>query len=425
MGEEEREEGGPKEAGQKEKMPEERGRKGGVRDPVAGLSIPRDWIERSADPRVLEKVRSGLWALLSDGTLLRRGLTTGTTAAAAAKGAVISLGGPVFTVSILTPAGIRVSVPVEGRRGTCTAVKIGGDHASDVTAGAALMARAEAIGAEAGYEAAAGEDPGPMRSDDTRHAEGTGPGGEGPGKRIELVAGAGIGRIGAAGLTVPLGKPAISPSARGEIETAIEEGMEEAGLEAVRVELEVINGEAIARETLNPKVGVLGGISILGSTGFVEPWNEHLAESRETEVLEADRVVVTTGRVGLRYSRFLFPKYRVVLLGNQLDRLRFREGQDSVLCGLPALILKWGMPELLEGTGYRTVAEMVEEEPGHPRIDEALQMVGERLPGTRIVLINRDGSILRELPPPHPPSVPPGSRGPAPPVKKSGEERIN
>ena len=399
MGEEEREEGGPKEAGQKEKMPEERGRKGGVRDPVAGLSIPRDWIERSADPRVLEKVRSGLWALLSDGTLLRRGLTTGTTAAAAAKGAVISLGGPVFTVSILTPAGIRVSVPVEGRRGTCTAVKIGGDHASDVTAGAALMARAEAIGAEAGYEAAAGEDPGPLGSDDTRHAEGTGPGGEGPGKRIELVAGAGIGRIGAAGLTVPLGKPAISPSARGEIETAIEEAMDEAGLEAVRVELEVINGEAIARETLNPKVGVLGGISILGSTGFVEPWNEHLAESREAEILVPERVVVTTGRVGLKYSRFLFPKYRAVLLGNKLDRLRFREGQDSVLCGLPALILKWGMPDLLEGTEYRTVAEMVEMEPDHPRIDGALRMVGKRLPGTRIVLINRDGSILRDLPP--------------------------
>jgi len=425
MGEEEREEGGPKEAGQKEKMPEERGRKGGVRDPVAGLSIPRDWIERSADPRVLEKVRSGLWALLSDGTLLRRGLTTGTTAAAAAKGAVISLGGPVFTVSILTPAGIRVSVPVEGRRGACTAVKIGGDHASDVTAGAALMARAEAIGAEAGYEAAAGEDPGPLGSDYTRHVEGTGPGGEGPGKRIELVPGAGIGRIGAAGLTAPLGKPAISPSARGEIETAIEEGMEEAGLEAVRVELEVINGEAIARETLNPKVGVLGGISILGSTGFVEPWNEHLAESREAEVLEADRVVVTTGRVGLRYSRFLFPKFRVVLLGNQLDRLRFREGQDSVLCGLPALILKWGMPELLEGTGYRTVAEMAEEEPGHPRIDEALQMVGERLPGTRIVLINRDGSILRELPPPIPHQSRRAPEGMLRKAKKSGQDRIN
>jgi len=419
MEEEGQGEEGPKEAGRNEERPEERGREGGVRDPVSGLSIPMDWIERSADPHVLEKAEGGLWALLSDGTLLRRGLTTGTTAAAAAKGAVISLRGPVLLVSILTPAGIRVAVPVEGSGGNCTAVKVGGDHASDVTAGVVLMARAEAIEAEAGDEAADWEDRGPIGSDDAVRSEGAGPGRDGPRKRIELFAGAGIGRIGAGGLTAPLGKPAISPSARGEIETAIEEGMDEAGLKAVRVELAVLNGEAIAKETLNPKVGVLGGISILGSTGFVEPWNEHLAESREAEVLEAERVVVTTGRVGLKYSRFLFPKYRAVLLGNKLDRLRFREGQDSVLCGLPALILKWGMPDLLEGTEYRTVAEMVEMEPDHPRIDGALRMVGKRLPGTRIVLINRDGSILRDLPP-TPPAIPPGSQEPAPPVNESG-----
>ena len=142
MEEEGQGEEGPKEAGRNEERPEERGREGGVRDPVSGLSIPMDWIERSADPHVLEKAEGGLWALLSDGTLLRRGLTTGTTAAAAAKGAVISLRGPVLLVSILTPAGIRVAVPVEGSGGNCTAVKVGGDHASDVTAGVVLMARA-------------------------------------------------------------------------------------------------------------------------------------------------------------------------------------------------------------------------------------------------------------------------------------------
>lgn len=370
-----------------------------MRDPVSGLYIPMDWIERSADPRALEKVEGGLWALLSDGTLLRRGLTTGTTAAAAAKGAVISLARPIRTVTVLTPAGVRVKVPVEGGGGNCTAVKVGGDHASDVTAGAVMVARAEPMRREAGDETAPKKRVGPEERTE-------------PGKKFELVAGSGIGRIGSAGLTAPLGKPAISPSAMREIGKAIEEGMDEVGLEAVRVELAVMDGERIAQMTLNPKVGVLGGISILGSTGFVEPWNEHLAESREAEILEADQVVVTTGRVGLKYSRFLFPKFRAVLLGNQLDRLHFREGQESVLCGLPALILKWGMPDILEGTGYGTVAEMVEEEPDHPRIDEALRMVGERLNGTRIVLINRDGSILRDLPAILGPAPPEGLAGP-------------
>ena len=378
-----------------EKSSEEK--RGGVIDPVSGLAIPFDWVERSQDPEVLEKVKSGLWALLSDGTLLRRGLTTGTTAAAAAKGAVISLKAPVDEVTVLTPVGIRVAVPVEGRGGFCNAVKIGGDHDSDVTAGAVMEARAEPMGAVAGEEKEAPEGVRPPKDGDAIQSEGTGEvGWKGPEKRIVLAAGDGIGRIRALGLCAPPGRPAISPSARGEIARAIEEGMAAAGIEAVRVVLSVRDGEKIAEETMNPAVGIVGGISILGSTGFVEPWNEHLAESREAEILVPDRVVVTTGRVGLKYSRFLFPGHVAVLAGNRLDRICFRDDQESVLCGLPALILKWGMPDILAGTGYGTVAEMVDKEPGHPRIDEGLRKVKERLPRTRIVLLNRDGSILRD-----------------------------
>ena len=369
--------------------------RGGVTDPVSGLVIPADWIEKSSDPKATEKVKSGLWALLSDGTLLRRGLTTGTTAAAAAKGAVVSLKGPVHQVAILTPAGIKVTVPVEGALGRCTATKIGGDHESDVTSGAVMEATAVPLCTmEMEEPISTGEEvlPDEVLPDvGNLVAERFGPEG-----RMELFAGQGIGRIGSRGLCAPPGKAAISPSARGEIVKAIEEGMAEAGLKAVRVKLAVRDGERLAEETMNPKVGVVGGISILGSTGFVEPWNEHLGESREAEIRDAEKVVVTTGRVGLKYSRFLFPKHQVVLLGNKLDRLRFREEQESILCGLPALILKWGMPEILEGTGYGTVAEMVEREPDHPRIDEAIRILKEKLPGTRIVLLNRDGSILRD-----------------------------
>ncbi len=142
----------------------------------------------------------------------------------------------------------------------------------------------------------------------------------------------------------------------------------------------------------------MGGISILGSTGFVEPWNDHLIEDRAGELRGAGKVVVTTGRVGLKFSRVLFPDHKAVLMGSQLDRLAFDEDQESILCGLPALILKWAWPEVLDETGYGTVAEMAEKEPEHENIALALQKAKRRLPNTRIVLLRKDGSILRDVP---------------------------
>src|SRR5512141_479071 len=102
-------------------------------DPVSGLSIPEAWLKLSRDPEVLEKIRTGRWVILSDGRLLRRGYTTGTTAAAACKGAVISLMKPLKEVDVMTPVGIRVDVAVSVSQGFCRAVKDGGDHQFDTT----------------------------------------------------------------------------------------------------------------------------------------------------------------------------------------------------------------------------------------------------------------------------------------------------
>jgi cobalt-precorrin-5B (C1)-methyltransferase len=329
-------------------------------DPVTGFRVPPSWIEICQDPQAREKIREGRWVLLSSGLLLRRGLTTGTTAAAACKGAVLSLQGPVKSVDIETPAGIRVTLPVIANEGFCVAIKDAGDHEFDVTKGVEIMASAN------------------------------------PSARVELVAGEGVGRIMAPGLCEDPGKPAISRSARLQILKAIHEGLEDTGLEGARVELMVPKGEALAEKTFNPRLGILGGISILGSTGFVEPWNEHLVESREDEMRRAKKVVATTGRTGLKFSRILFPDHFAVLIGSHLDRLTFEEHQDSILCGLPALILKWAWPEVLESTGCRTVAELVEKEPGHRNIALALERAKRRLPKTRIVLLRKDGSILRD-----------------------------
>ena len=340
---------------------------GPVRDPVSGFEIPREWIERSGDPCALDKIRSGKWVLLSDGRMLLRGYTTGTTSAAACKGAVLSLAiAPVERleiVDIMTPAGIRVSLTVEARAGICRAVKDGGDHQFDITNGIEVLAKATKA------------------------------------ERIELIAGKGIGSITAGGLCAPQGRPAISQSARRQIMRAIEEGLEMTGLDGAVVELTVPRGREIAILTLNPQLGVAGGISILGSTGFVEPWNDHLAISRNEEIKGLKKVLVTTGRTGLKYSRILFPDHQAVLLGSYLDRLQFDEEQDSILCGLPALILKWAWPEILAGTGYRTVAEMVEREPEHSCINAAIEKARARLPLTRIVLLHKDGRILRDLGP--------------------------
>jgi len=329
---------------------------------VSGFSIPLSWIRSSPDPYVREKILSGRWTILSGGRLLKRGLTTGTTAAAAAKGAVISLLRPTEGLEVMTPAGILVPVSVRAENGHCTATKEGGDHQYDVTAGLEISARAK------------------------------------PSDRTLLLAGKGIGRIGAAGLCDGIGRPAISPSARAQIMTAISEGCKETGLEHVQVEISVPQGEDIARQTLNPRLGIVGGISILGSTGFVEPWNEHLISDRAEELKRAKKVVVSTGRTGLKLSRILFPDHEAILMGSQLDRLEFAPDQDSILCGLPALILKWAWPEVLESTGYNTVAEMVEKEPGHENIALGLKRAKERLPYTRIVLLLRDGRILAEAP---------------------------
>jgi cobalt-precorrin-5B (C1)-methyltransferase len=333
-----------------------------VKDPVTGFAIPASWIQLCPDPQALQKIQSGRWVILSSGLLCRRGLTTGTTASAACKGAILSLKGSVHNLEIETPAGIPVSLPVVAKKGFCIAVKDGGDHKFDVTAGLEIAAQASA-------------------SEETT-----------------LVAGKGVGRILARGLCDEVGRPAISPSARGQIMLAISQALQETGLAGAEVELSIPRGVELARETLNPRLGILGGISILGSTGFVEPWNDHFIGDRALELKEAKKVLVTTGRTGLKFCRVLFPDHKAVLMGSQLDLLAFEEDQESILCGLPALILKWAWPQILDETGYGTVAEMVEIEPQHRNITKALQMAKEKLPETRIVLLHKDGSTLADVP---------------------------
>ena len=94
-----------------------------MRDPVNGFDYPETWVKKCQSPDLLDLVEEGLAVLTSSGKVLRRGYTTGTTAAAACKGAILSLSGVVTTVPVQIPCGLIVSVPVSGSGGTASCKK--------------------------------------------------------------------------------------------------------------------------------------------------------------------------------------------------------------------------------------------------------------------------------------------------------------
>ncbi|MBP1929604.1 cobalt-precorrin-5B (C1)-methyltransferase [Methanolinea mesophila] len=331
----------------------------GLSDPVTGFHYPDAWIDACNDPALLADVGAGLAVLTSSGTVLRRGYTTGTTAAAACKASVCSLAGEVDVVEILIPAGFRVCVPAEGRAGSGIAKKYPGSYPGDVTAGLEFRAEARPLGND-----------------------------------IVLIPGEGIGRYTRTTRRFSEGEPAISPPALACILSSIQEGLDMSGFPGVEVRLSVPGGEGVASLTLNPKMGVGGGISILGTTGLVEPWDDHLETSVMERVAAAHGPVLTTGRLGLRYARMLFPEREVILVGSRIGQaLEVLKG-PAILCGLPALVLRYLTPRLLEGTNYRTVEELAGDPVFLSRMDAAFEQARSLHPGLRVVLVDRDGNIL-------------------------------
>jgi cobalt-precorrin-5B (C1)-methyltransferase len=114
-------------------------------DIINNFQIPEEWVKKANIPEeeLTAMISSGRYVLLSDGSLLRRGYTTGTTAAAAAKAAVKSLRMDISEISVPTPAGIRAILPVIAKDGRASAIKDSGDHASDVTGGIEIIAEAK------------------------------------------------------------------------------------------------------------------------------------------------------------------------------------------------------------------------------------------------------------------------------------------
>lgn len=330
-----------------------------VRDPVTGFEYPEKWVEACTDENGLLLAESGFGVLTASGRVLRRGLSTGTTAAAACKAAVLSLSAPLSTVEVRLPCGLLAVLPVKAVGGRAVAHKDHGDYTDDITGG--LTFEADAVET---------------------------------GEGIEFIAGFGIGRFARDTPRYAKGDPAISATAGWCIENAIREAVEETGIAGVRVTLAIPRGAEIGALTLNSRVGVEGGISVLGSTGLVEPWDDHLTESAFARIAAADRVVITTGRVGLRYSRMLFPGHEVVLVGKHLKRGLEAARGEVILCGLPALILKFIDPAILEDTGHATVEELSVSPHFSAIVEGALRTFKERFPHARVVIVDREGRIV-------------------------------
>jgi cobalt-precorrin-5B (C1)-methyltransferase len=175
---------------------------------------------------------------------LRRGWTTGTCAAAATRAAAEALATGRFPdpVAVTLPGGGRPSFALarhEITDGAATAgiVKDAGDD-PDVTHGALVLAT-------------------------VRRGE--------AGSGVTFRAGPGVGTVTKPGLPVPPGEPAINPVPRAMIRTAVAEVLGE-GADVV-VTISIPGGERLAERTLNPRLGIVGGLSVLGTTGIVVPYS--------------------------------------------------------------------------------------------------------------------------------------------------------
>ena len=211
----------------------------------------------------------------SQGKNLRCGYTTGSCATAAAKAAATMLltGERVATVRIDTPKGVVLELePLEVELAeqyvSCAIRKDSGDDPDD-TNGVLVFAKVEKV-AEPGV-----------------HIEG----------------GVGVGRVTKPGLACAVGGPAINPTPRRMITAEVGYVMEQAGYsEGLLVTISIPEGVEIAKKTFNPRLGIIGGLSVLGTSGIVEPMSE--------------KALIETMYVEMRAQKARGNKHLLVFFGN-------------------------------------------------------------------------------------------------------------
>ena len=233
---------------------------------------------------------------------LRFGYTTGSCAAAAVKGAAeILLGGKkISEVELMTPKGILLNLELldirqEENAVSCAVRKDAGDD-PDTTDGILVYARAEKLSASDSSEQTG------MEADQKELTENK--------DRFLIDGGAGVGRVTRPGLKQPVGEAAINPVPKAMILRSAEEAADRFDYEGrLKITISVPKGEEIAKKTFNPRLGIVGGISILGTSGIVEPMSEKaLIDSIRVEMsqhiaMEEEYLLVTPGNYGADFLR--------------------------------------------------------------------------------------------------------------------------
>ena len=253
---------------------------------------------------------------------MRYGNTTGACAAAAAKAAVITLvGNPVDRVGVPSPIGVRFEIFVKESKklghntAVATVVKDAGD---DIDATDKLEISATA-----------------KLTDDGK---------------VTIKGGTGIGIVEKPGLPVAIGEPAINPTPRRMIEESVKEVLPKG--KGVEITLNIPEGEKVAKKTLNAKLGVVGGLSVLGTTGVVKPLS--LEACRRSLVPQIDvalakgytRIFMVPGNIGDRITRKLFnpPEDAIVqtgdFMGYMLDKAVEKGVKEIILLGHPGKLVK-------------------------------------------------------------------------------------
>lgn len=254
--------------------------------------------------------------------VLRYGNTTGACAAAAAKAAVLTLiHHPVDRVGIPSPFGIRFEILVKSTKkldnntAMATVVKDAGD---DIDATDKLEISATA-----------------KLTDDAK---------------IVLRSGKGIGVVTKPGLPVAIGNPAINPTPRKMIEESVKEVLP-AG-KGAEITISIPEGEKVAVKTLNPKLGIVGGLSVLGTTGIVKPLSMEACRRSLVPQIDValsagyDRVFFVPGNIGERIARKLFELHDDAIVqtgdfvGYMLDKAAEKGVKEIVFLGHPGKLAK-------------------------------------------------------------------------------------
>lgn len=294
------------------------------------------------------------------GGKLRKGFSTGTAMTAAARAALRCLltGEAPKVVAVRLPAGFFLPIPIdtcfaEGGVAVTRVIKDGGDD-PDVTHKAAIRTRVRFV-QQGGAMGPVGRDEDPCFA--TNHQDTAG---------ICLIGGEGVGMVTKPGLPVAMGEPAVNPVPRQMLSQNLADELAQSGLAEsfgghdatiqaepevrsrvfvpfegkslppslmLEVVVEVEKGAELARHTLNPRLGIVGGISILGTTGIVKPFSHKAYEETIQAALSVAasngcrEVVLSTGGKSERFARQILADYPSEAFVQVADFFAFSVGE--------------------------------------------------------------------------------------------------